>query len=91
MVNAIAGDTNLVLATGFAFTGDGTNRTLTITPALDQRGTTAIAVTVSDGFASSTCAFLLGVGVLPGDIDMDGEVELWELNTVIQYYRRLLP
>jgi hypothetical protein len=91
VMTALAGNTNLVPAANFAFTGDGTNRTLVITPAEDQRGTTAIAVTVSDGFASATQVFILGVGVRPGDLDGDGEVELWELNTVIQAYRRLLP
>lgn len=42
-------DTNLVQSTGMDITGAGTNRTLMVTPAPDQFGSTVITIRVSDG------------------------------------------
>ena len=46
---------NLVLG------GSGTNRTLVVTPAPDQNGSTTITVTVSDGAANTSTSFVLQV------------------------------
>jgi len=45
------------------FGGAGTNRTITITPAAGQQGTTEITVSVTDGVNNSSTKFLVRVGV----------------------------
>lgn len=42
--------------------GDGTNRTVTVTPATGQQGTTRITLTVSDGVNTSPRSFIVTVG-----------------------------
>jgi hypothetical protein len=61
VVSAISSVDSLVPPANLVVGGSGTNRTLTITPAQDQTGVAAIAVTVSDGLASMTKAFVLTV------------------------------
>ncbi len=85
-VTAAAGNTNLVPPAGLVFGGSGTNRTLTITPAAGQRGTCAILVGVSDGTTTTAKGFILGVGVLSGDLDFNGLVSQAELNSVLSNY-----
>jgi formylglycine-generating enzyme required for sulfatase activity len=46
---------------GIVFGGSGANRTVTVTPALGQTGTTTITVTVSDGSLSRSYTFLVTV------------------------------
>ncbi len=43
--------------------GSGTNRTVTVTPAAGQMGTTTITITVSDGINNASDSFVLAVGV----------------------------
>ncbi len=52
---------NPTLANYIVFGGMGANRTVTVTPAAQQMGTTTITVTVSDGFRSSSDTFVLTV------------------------------
>ena len=91
VVTIMSGNTNLVPQTGFLVTGTGTNRTLTITPASGRSGIVTIVVAVSDGASTTYQGFTLSVGLVPGDTNGDGQVDLDELNTVILYYRHLLP
>ncbi len=51
----------LVPDANIVFGGSGENRTLTVTPATDQHGTTTITVTVSDGSASAVETFVMTV------------------------------
>ena len=60
-LSATSSDTNLVLTTDIVFDGNGSNRTVTITPATNQFGTTTITLTVSDGLASASDSFLFAV------------------------------
>jgi hypothetical protein len=53
----------LIPNAGLSFEGSGSNRTLTITPALEQTGNAVITVTVDDGALSATRTF--AVMVLP--------------------------
>jgi VCBS repeat-containing protein len=52
---ALVSDANIV------FGGSGPNRTVTVTPLANQFGATTITITVSDGVATSSDAFLLTV------------------------------
>ena len=63
-VSVSGASSNVVLVpnANLAFGGSGTNRTLTITPALNQQGITMVTVTVSDGALSATRTFTLTVG-----------------------------
>jgi hypothetical protein len=86
VVSAKASDSNLIPASGLVLGGSGTNRTLTISPAAGLRGATAISVSVSDGTSVTTKSFLLNVGMIPGDLNLDGIVDQNELNTVLSNY-----
>jgi hypothetical protein len=79
-------DTALVPAANLVLGGNGMNRVLTIIPAQDQRGSAAITITVSDGFALAVQSFILNVGVVPGDLNGDGIVDQNELNGVLSNY-----
>jgi hypothetical protein len=85
-VSASAARPNLVPANGFVFGDAGSNRTLTITPASGQRGRTTIMVNVCDGATTTSKAFMLSVGVIPGDTNDDGIVGENELNEVLAAY-----
>ncbi len=54
-------NTNLVPTNNIVFGGSGNNRTVTITPATGQTGSTTITVSVSDGALSASDTFLLTV------------------------------
>ena len=54
----------LVPTNNIVFGGNGSNRTLTVTPAANQTGTATITVTVSDGTNSAGDAFVLTVSAL---------------------------
>ena len=55
----------LVQNAGIVFGGSGTNRTVTVTPLVGQSGNANITVTVSDGFATTSSSFQLGVLTKP--------------------------
>ncbi|MBE2215019.1 MAG: immunoglobulin domain-containing protein, partial [Opitutaceae bacterium] len=60
-LTASSSNTSLVSNASIAFGGSGANRTVAITPAAGQSGTTTITVTVSDGTASASDTFVLTV------------------------------
>jgi hypothetical protein len=60
-VSARSSNPILVSDNNIVFGGNGSNRTLVLTPAADQFGTATITVTVSDGSLSSSTDFLLNV------------------------------
>jgi len=59
---AVVPDGNIALG------GAGANRTVTLTPAAGQTGTTTITLTVSDGLATSSTAFQLTVTATPSGL-----------------------
>jgi Big-like domain-containing protein/FIMAH domain-containing protein len=61
IISAVSDNAALVPATAFTFVGSGADRTLTVTPALNQFGTATISVTVSDGAAAASDSFVLTV------------------------------
>ena len=61
IVSGSSNNTTLVPNGNIAFGGSGANRTVTITPALNQSGTATITVTVSDGALSTPTSFGLTV------------------------------
>ena len=61
VLSAASSNPSLVPTANVTIGGTGTNRTLTVTPALDQSGTATITVSVSDGSLSTTGTFQLTV------------------------------
>jgi hypothetical protein len=61
IVSGSSNNPSLVPNGNIAFGGSGANRTVTITPALNQSGTATITVTVSDGALSTPTSFGLTV------------------------------
>ena len=64
-------NTTLVPNTAIVFGGSGANRTVTVTPAANQKGTTTITVQTSDGTNTASDTFVLYVGLTP--------LQLWRL------------
>lgn len=60
-VSGSSSNTALIPNANIVFGGSGTNRTVTITPAANQSGTSTISVTVSDGALTATDTFVLTV------------------------------
>ena len=60
-VSAASSNPALVPNTNLVFGGSGTNRTVAITPLTNQTGTATITISVNDGSASASRAFLLTV------------------------------
>lgn len=60
-LNGASSNTTLVPDANITFGGGGANRTVTITPANNQTGTTTIEITVSDGDLTATTNFTLTV------------------------------
>ena len=75
-VTAWSGNTNLVPQAGLIVSGTGIGRSLLIAPAPGQWGRAVIVVTVDDGLTTTSKAFLVDVGLLPGDIDENGIVDV---------------
>lgn len=86
IVTAISTDTNLVPQNNLVLGGSGTNRTLTISPAPNKAGRVSIVVTVSDGNAFASKAFVLTIGEIPGGSNTDGIISQSELDAVLQVY-----
>ena len=61
VINTASSNPSLVPSANMTIGGTGTNRTLTVTPALNQSGTATITVSVSDGSLSATRTFMLTV------------------------------
>jgi len=64
-LNRASTNLDLVPLSGIAFGGSGSNRTVTVTPAPGQTGTTRITITVLDGIGSASDSFLFTVNDLP--------------------------
>ena len=60
-VSGTSSNQTLVPNANIVFGGSGANRTVTITPANGQSGTTTITVTVSDGTLTTNDTFVLTV------------------------------
>ncbi len=60
-LSATSSNTTVVPAAGLVVTGAGANRTLTVTPAANQFGTSTITIVVSDGLASAQTSFVMTV------------------------------
>ena len=54
-------NTTLIPVANVVLAGSGANRTVTITPALNQSGTSTISITVDDGNATATVEFVVTV------------------------------
>ena len=61
ILTGTSSNTALVPNTNIVFGGSSSNRTVTVTPASNQVGTTTITLTVNDGTDTSTDTFLLNV------------------------------
>src|SRR5439155_1713803 len=60
-ISGASGNPTLVPVGNIIFGGSGANRTVTVTPALNQTGTATITVTVSDGSLTASKSFVLTV------------------------------
>ena len=61
LVSGVSSNETLVPDVNIVFGGSGSNRTVTVTPAAGQTGTTLITVTVSDGQLSTNTSFAVTV------------------------------
>jgi hypothetical protein len=83
----------LVSNANLVFSGTGANRTLTITPAANQKGATTITVTASGANGSVSAVFVLLVGrPAAADVDGDGksDVTVFRPSTGIWYLRNIV-
>lgn len=64
IVTGVSTNTTLVPNGSIAFGGSGASRTVTMTPAADQSGTTTITITVSDGSLTASDSFVLKVNAV---------------------------
>ena len=64
VINTASSNPSLVPSANMTIGGTGTNRTLTVTPALNQSGTATITVSVSDGQLSASSSFVLTVNAV---------------------------
>ncbi len=69
-VSATSSNTTLVPNASIVFGGTGESRTVTVTPAANQTGSTTITVTVSDGALTASATFILAVNQ-PPDITVE--------------------
>ncbi len=69
VVSATSSNSTLVPNANIVLGGTGTDRTIAITPAAGQSGTTTITVTVSDGISTSSDTFQLIVDPVGGLVD----------------------
>jgi|GEM_PF-1329944 len=61
LVSGFASDTHLMPNANFVFSGNSTNRTVTLTPTVNLTGTATVSLVVTDGTLASTNTFLLYV------------------------------
>jgi len=79
ILTGISSNSTLVPNENIVLEGTGVNRTITITPAPDEVGTTTITITVNDGINAASDSFLLTV-IVASDTDGDGNMasdDLW--------------
>jgi autotransporter-associated beta strand protein len=83
-VSGISSNAGLVPSGNIVFSGNGSNRTVTITPAANKSGTATITLAVSDGFTNATTSFLLTVNFIdqPPTISAIGN-QTWNKNVAI--------
>lgn len=74
-LNAVSSNPGLIPASGIAFAGTGGNRTLRITPAPGQSGSSSIVLTVSDGFWTASSSFTVTVGTLVFSLPSDAGIK----------------
>ena len=76
-----ASSSNPTLVTNIVFGGSGSNRTVTLTPELDQAGISTITITVSDGTNTASTSFALivppSLGVLFSDAFSYPDIDLY--------------
>jgi autotransporter-associated beta strand protein len=63
-VNGISSNASLVPPGSIVFSGSGSNRSVTVTPAANKSGTATITLAVTDGFTNATTSFLLTVNFI---------------------------
>jgi len=89
-VVATSSNTTLVPVSNISFSGSGANRSVSITPAVNQSGAATITLTVSDGNLTASETLLLNVtaendspeavtGSVSTSIDQAVDVDLWSL------------
>ncbi|MBF0371371.1 MAG: tandem-95 repeat protein [Magnetococcales bacterium] len=74
-VSATSSDTTLVTDANIQLNGSGENRTATLTPTTDQKGSTTITITVGDGELAISDSFILTVIETGADTDGDGVLD----------------
>jgi hypothetical protein len=75
-VTASSSNTGLVPNANIVFGGSGANRTVTITPLVNQAGSTTITLTVNDGIISTNTTFIVNVlGALVAHYRLDGNAQ----------------
>ena len=77
-LTASSSNTTLVPNANLTLGGSGSERSLSVTPAPDIRGTTTITITVSDGVETTAESFQLTVIDPDSDLDGDGLPYWWE-------------
>ncbi len=77
-----AASSNPILAptSNIVFGGSGAQRTVTITPTVNEYSTTTITLTVSDGSLTTSDSFVLTVNSPADDTDGDGMTDGWEVD-----------
>lgn len=60
-IAAVSSDTNLVPTANLIFSGTGTNKNVTITPAANKFGSSLITISVNDGIVTTNSSFLLTI------------------------------
>lgn len=80
VVDATSSNTTLVPNGNIVLGGTDENRTITVTPATDEQGSTVISVTVSDGANTTTNQFALSVGA-PNVSDITSQIT--DTNTAV--------
>ena len=90
-VSRTTGNAALLPLSGIVLGGSGAYRTLTVTPAPGQSGTTTITISASDGTLVGTRTVTVTVGAtaqIPGDVTADGVVDAADLALVSGQFGR---
>ena len=91
IVTAVAANNVLVPSANIVLGGSGSTRTITVTPAANQSGQTAITLTANDGLNSTVTTFILSVGMISGDGNGNGIVDASEVNDALAAYWQQSP